>query len=57
MSLRHWRALDASGRVPRAIRLGRRALWSLDDLRAWVAAGSPPRDRWEALRTRSLGVR
>lgn len=55
ISTRHLRALDSSGRVPRPIRLGSRVLWSADEIRRWVEAGSPARDRWEA--TRSRGAR
>ena len=42
--------LDASGRLPRAIRLGRRKLWSVREVRDWIAAGCPARDRWEAMK-------
>ena len=37
----------ASGRVPSPVKLGRRALWRLDEIRRWVAAGCPPRSRWK----------
>jgi len=43
-----WWALQSQGRVPAPVRLGRRTLWSVDELRAWVAAGCPPRERWLA---------
>lgn len=48
ISLRHLRALDASGRLPRPIRLGRAVRWNLAELRAWLDAGCPPRAEWEA---------
>ncbi len=42
-------ATDSFGaaRLP-GIRLGRRRLWAVDDLRAWIAAGAPAADRWMA---------
>ena len=43
-----WLSLADQGRTPRSIRLGRRRLWSRQTLISWVAAGCPPRDRWEA---------
>jgi len=49
ISLRHLHTLNASGRLPRPIRLGRSVRWRADELRDWVDAGCPPRDKWEAL--------
>ena len=40
--------MDASGHMPRPIRLGRRVLWRVEELRLWTQAGCPPRTRWEA---------
>jgi excisionase family DNA binding protein len=50
VSKRHVAALSASGRLPRPVRLGRSVRWNLDELRDWLAAGAPSRDRWEASR-------
>lgn len=50
ISRRHAAALNASGRLPTPIRLGRSVRWRLADLRDWLAAGAPPRDRWETMR-------
>lgn len=47
LSERTWRKLDATGEVPGALRVGRRRLWSLDELRRWVSAGCPDRERWQ----------
>ncbi len=47
-SLRTWRAWDAAGWIPRPVRIGRSTLWRLDELQAWVAAGCPRRQEWEA---------
>lgn len=49
ISLRHLRALDASGRLPRPVRLGRAVRWNRAELRAWLDAGCPPRAEWEAI--------
>ncbi len=50
ISLRHLWKLSASGRLPAPIRLGRSVRWRLDELRAWLNAGCPARDQWEAMR-------
>ena len=47
---RTWQKLDARALVPRPIRIGRRKLWALSDLREWTASGCPPRDVFEARR-------
>jgi predicted DNA-binding transcriptional regulator AlpA len=47
-----WWKLHSSGRCPAPIRLGRRCLWRVDELRQWLADGCPPRDRWKAERWR-----
>lgn len=51
-SRRHIAALHASGRLPRPIRLGRSVRWRAEEFRDWLAAGAPPRDRWEVMRQR-----
>lgn len=50
VSKRHVAALNASGRLPRPVKLGRRTVWVADELRAWLAAGAPERSRWETIR-------
>ena len=50
VSVRHVLALNASGRLPRPVRLGRSVRWLADELRDWLDAGAPPRDKWEAIR-------
>ncbi len=43
-------AMDRSGELgPMGIRLRRRRLWPLEEVRAWVAAGCPRREVWAAL--------
>jgi predicted DNA-binding transcriptional regulator AlpA len=43
-----WYSLRKAGRVPRPVRLGRRVLWRVEELREWMAAGCPPLSRWDA---------
>ena len=38
--------LDAGGKIPAAIALGRCRRWSLAEVKEWLAAGGPPRSRW-----------
>ena len=41
--------LHSLGRVPLPIRLSDRVVrWRKEELEAWVRAGCPPRDRWQA---------
>jgi predicted DNA-binding transcriptional regulator AlpA len=47
---RHLAALNSSGRLPRPIQLGRSVRWRAEEIRDWVAAGAPCRDRWEQMR-------
>lgn len=44
-----WLSLRAAGRTPRPVRIGRRTLWRIDELKAWVDAGCPPLHRWEQI--------
>jgi predicted DNA-binding transcriptional regulator AlpA len=39
-------AMQVSGEMPAPIRLGRAVRWSYEELRAWIAEGGPPRDKW-----------
>lgn len=50
ISLRHLHALNSSGRLPRPVRLGRSTRWRAEEIRRWLDAGCPARDRWEAMR-------
>lgn len=50
ISERHLWSCHASGRLgPRPIALGRAKRWRVDELRSWLAAGAPTRDRWDAI--------
>jgi len=50
LSLRTWRALDTCGGCPAPVRIGRRRLWPVAELQAWIAAGAPSRARWQVTR-------
>ena len=45
-SLRTIRRLDAAGKVPRPVKIGRAARWRRAEIRAWQDAGCPPRAEW-----------
>lgn len=47
-SVRHIERMDAAGRMPAPVRLGRLKRWHLDGLREWLKAGAPSRAIWEA---------
>ncbi len=49
-STRHVQRMDSAGKLPKAIRLGNRKVWSLEELRVWIAAGAPPRAEWETMK-------
>lgn len=38
--------LNATGKIPRPVRWDR---WTIEE---WLAAGAPPRDKWEAMQAR-----
>lgn len=50
ISARFWAQLDASGKVPAARKLGRRSLWSVSELNAWINSGCPERGKWALMR-------
>ena len=47
------RTWDAAGKLPTPLRIGGRVVWIVDDVRAWLAAGAPNRDQWEARKSLS----
>lgn len=52
------RKFDSSGRLPLGIHLGRCKRWREEELREWIAAGCPSRQRWEGMKaTAGKGVR
>jgi len=48
ISRAHVWKLTSTGRLPKPVHLGRAVRWPRKDLEAWLAAGAPSRDRWEA---------
>ena len=44
-------SLHNSGKVPLPRRLGRRRLWSVQELKDWIAAGCPGRAEWQNKKT------
>jgi excisionase family DNA binding protein len=48
ISRAHVWKLASTGRLPKPVHLGRAVRWPRKDLEAWLAAGAPSRDRWEA---------
>ena len=43
----HFYAMLSSGQIgPMAHKLGRRRLYSVNELREWVDSGTPPRQKW-----------
>ncbi len=48
--IRTVRTWDAAGKLPKAVRIGGRVVWRVDEIRAWLAAGAPDRKTWEAMK-------
>ena len=44
------RTWDAAGKLPAPVRIGGRTVWVLSEIRAWLDAGAPDRETWEARR-------
>ena len=47
--------LLATGQIPPGVKLGRRRLWSVDELKAWARANCPSREKWDRLREQKGG--
>lgn len=45
-----YKLLSAGKLLGPVARLGRRPLWSLAEVRAWIAAGMPRREIWEKIK-------
>jgi predicted DNA-binding transcriptional regulator AlpA len=48
--IRTVRTWNAAGKLPAPVRIGGRVVWRVDEIRAWLAAGAPSRNEWEARR-------
>jgi predicted DNA-binding transcriptional regulator AlpA len=47
------RRLDVEGRLPMPVKIGGSVRWRLSELRDWIDAGCPPRQKWESLKERA----
>lgn len=50
-----WWRDNAAGRIPAPIKLGGSTLWSVEELRRWIAHSCPPRKNWEAIKRANGG--
>ena len=46
------RKMDRRGALPEPIVIGSRRKWRVEELRAWLAAGAPGREKWRAITQR-----
>ncbi len=46
------RKMDCRGELPEPLVIGSRRKWRVAELRAWLAAGAPGREKWRAMRPR-----
>lgn len=44
------RTWDAAGKLPKPLKIGGRVVWLVSEIRAWLDAGAPDRETWEARR-------
>ncbi len=44
-----WRK-NAGRQIPGPVRVGGTPRWNVEELKAWIRAGCPRRDQWEAVR-------
>ena len=49
VSIRHIQRMDASGRLPRAVKIGRSKRWSVKEINEWLEAGCPNRKTWSTI--------
>ncbi len=52
VSVRSIWKMDASGKLPEAIRFAGNVRWRKDEIMAWIDSGAPTRERWMAMKTR-----
>jgi len=57
ISERHLHNLRCNGLVPDPVKLGHSVRWSVVELRAWLNAGSPNREAWEAMKLAGAALR
>jgi len=44
------RRLDVEGRLPCSVQVGKSKRWRIAELREWILAGAPGRQKWESMR-------
>jgi predicted DNA-binding transcriptional regulator AlpA len=49
-SIRWVRTQDAAGKLPKPVRVAGRVLWLRDEIEAWLKAGAPDRNTWDAMK-------
>jgi predicted DNA-binding transcriptional regulator AlpA len=52
-----WHRWRAAGKIPPAVRLGRKLLWRRAEIIAWVDVGCPDARTWQAIRGRDRRLR
>jgi predicted DNA-binding transcriptional regulator AlpA len=52
--LRTVRSWNATGKLPKPIRIGGRVLWYLPEIRSWIECGSPSRETWDRIKPTPL---
>jgi excisionase family DNA binding protein len=50
ISEQHLSRLNAAGRIPAPLKLGKSTRWSRKELEEWITAGGPPKAEWEQLK-------
>lgn len=43
------RRMDSGGLLPKPLRLGGCVVWNLAEIKTWLSAGSPNREKWQAI--------
>jgi len=56
VSLVHIRRMDSAGKLPKPIRLGDCVTWRVDEVKAWLEAGAPSRNKWLAIQSATKKV-
>lgn len=49
-SPRHVWGMNAAGKMPAPLRLGRSVRWRREEIGQWLAAGAPDRETWEGMK-------
>ena len=50
ISRAHFYRMHNAGKIPLPVRLGGCVRWRVDELLAWIEAGMPNRQRWQAMK-------